>query len=597
MGIPQLQAFPASSRLVTADAIGMELELEGFTSDAQNLLTRHIHPLWRLTQDGSLRNGGIELITNGGLGGQRLIDAFERLSSGLERVNYDASFRCSTHMHINMLDFTVNQVVRFLLVYTACEPVLFTFCGAYRESSNFCTPVTASLPFHRKLVSRMYDNAVAQRTAAQFTNKYTAMNLAPLFPSDRTPALGTVEFRGGRPLVTMDDMLLQANLLLAIKEYVRSFQGTEDELLASLAGGLNNTVYNMGIAAGINTHPDRLENALIHSWCLLKSYQESMKAEVTRRGRSSGAQWDHVPSFATAARGSSYMAQDEDVATIEPLQAPVGTITSIRDLDSMGITERVWPSFHRHFDNLQGMSGRGTQIEAFNLVATSRHLSPRDRINILTNWLATKHVGSAPYDFELISAMAFAQSRGSAGATRGVIPQRTFSNNVSAEHRLDSRCDYSAHPTAMAQLASIFGVVSVNNGFVWRTFERSTVRLKNCASLRRACAAEGYDRISRLLDQNDVIIPATKAYAIFRILGVGSLNHIHSTTRALYDKVAAALQILGALDLNIPVVLPGNTAPVIRMLRARGTMGLCDPRVLLNQSTPTRVTLEGHEIY
>lgn len=261
------------------DALGVELELEGFTSDDLHKATRHLAPLWRVTADGSLRNGGVEFVTNGGLGGERLHAAFERIVNLLQReVDYDATFRCSTHMHINMCDFTVQQVAKFLMVYAACEPLLFTFCGPYRRSSNFCVPVGDSLPFHRKLISDLYDTVVAERGAARSTCKYTALNLQPLFGSDRVRPIGTVEFRGGRPLTTMADFITQANLLLSIKNYVRVGPEDPEELVRSMGDNVINTVYANGCASSImDWKVEEMETGMINAWCLLKAYQEGMK--------------------------------------------------------------------------------------------------------------------------------------------------------------------------------------------------------------------------------------------------------------------------------------------------------------------------------
>ena len=145
LGYGALEDFRPHPALITTDAVGVELELEGFTNGDIEIARSHLNPLWTITSDGSLRNGGVEFITTGGKGGETLHQAYERITTCLrECVNYDASWRCSTHMHINMLDFTVNQAARFMLVYAACEPVLFELAGNLRRSSNFCTPLARS---------------------------------------------------------------------------------------------------------------------------------------------------------------------------------------------------------------------------------------------------------------------------------------------------------------------------------------------------------------------------------------------------------------------------------------------------------------------
>ena len=327
---------------------------------------RALHPLWSSTLDGSLRNGGVEFITTGGKGGEVLHQAFERMVSMLERTNYDASFRCSTHMHLNMLDFTVNQVVRYLLVYAACEPVIFQHCGSYRKTSNFCTTVADSLPFHKKLISRMYDDTVATRVAAQSTVKYTALNLQPLFGDGRhTRALGTVEFRGGRAMTTMGDFLTLANLLLSIKLFVRTFVGTEEEMLARLSDGVMNTVYASGCAAGLEAPIDEMENALIHSWMLLKAYQTGMTKKPAKEKTFTGrATFTGVPNFQsftpevdnapTPARRSV-----EDMRRrghVNSGQGPYTIMESNLTAEHLPFTAIQWRSLHENLSFLQDVN-------------------------------------------------------------------------------------------------------------------------------------------------------------------------------------------------------------------------------------------------
>ena len=234
--------------------------------------------MWTSHHDGSLRNGGAEFVTNGGLGGLALYNAFERICHLLEReIEYQDTFRCSTHMHVNMLDFTIPQVVKFLLVYTACEPYLFAHCGSYRRSSNFCVPVGDSLPFHKSLIANLFDDACARRmSSSRVTNKYTALNLRPLFGDEHISPIGTVEFRGGRPMTTIGEYLLQANLLLAIKKYVREGPEDAEELLRGMGDTVTGSVYSRELVSDLNVPTLELEEAMLEAWSLLKAYQEGM---------------------------------------------------------------------------------------------------------------------------------------------------------------------------------------------------------------------------------------------------------------------------------------------------------------------------------
>lgn len=276
LGKQQLATFEESPRLVATDAIGIELELEGFSESTRNDASRALGDLWSVESDGSLRNGGVEFITNGGLGGETLVEAIETLTNFLMNTPHDVTFRCSTHMHINMLDFTVPQVVKFILTYVVMEPYLFSLAGAYRYSSNFCTPIAESVPFHKRILATMTDEAVRSGTPLRYCNKYTALNISPLFFDARlNRAMGTLEFRGGRAMTSSNELLQQCNILLSIKKYVRDFDGNEEELLNSLSAGVVGTVTSDEHLIGLLVSEDVRERALMNAWALLKSYQES----------------------------------------------------------------------------------------------------------------------------------------------------------------------------------------------------------------------------------------------------------------------------------------------------------------------------------
>ncbi|AUV61794.1 amidoligase enzyme [Pseudomonas phage Bjorn] len=586
----------------------MELELEGFSSTAMDVLNRHIHPLWRLTNDGSLRNGGIELITNGGFGGQRLFEAFERLAAGLERVNYDASFRCSTHMHINMLDFTVNQVARFLLVYTACEPILFEFCGAYRKSSNFCTPVTESLPFHRKLINRLWDDSVRLRIASGQTSKYTALNLAPLFPSDRSPALGTVEFRGGRPLTTVTDMLLQANLLLSIKEYVRTFQGDEDALLTSLAPGVLNTVYANGVAASLNVNPDILENALIHSWCLLKSYQEGIAMANKKKARGEEYPDDEADDDAPRARPLSSRATPPPRMSYS--DANVGEyIEDLGDLRNY-VEEVRFPGLYRNFQYLTDVANGELQAQSYwSAITSHRQIHPEDKVTTYVEYIGGKLDNSSNPN-TLVSRMCRMHRDAVDHGIRNGVPNGSVRLRASAiggrydpAYRPNHLIDYRQRLPArrLNEIANLLGlsVERLKNMTIWQHLRGTMVRVKNRGTLVAQANALGYDRIARQMTDSDTFT-AAKLFVMLRLLDKQSAMHVFSADLLAYDKVAAIMQILLASGLSVPVSVRSRETNewLIRFMQAKGSMAMTgQPIVTVNQTHTPRQSSCGHPIY
>lgn len=509
-------------------------------------------PLWTIVPDGSLRNGGVEFITSGGLGGERLAAAINQLQAALEVVNYDASWRCSTHMHINMLDFTVNQVVRFLLVYTACEPVMFEFCGAYRKSSNFCTPVLDSLPFHRTIISRMWDDAVQRRWPMQHCNKYVALNFLPLFPDQRSGrALGTVEFRGGRPLVTREEMFKQANLLLSIKDYVRNFVGTEEEMLSSLAAGVHNTVYANGVSAGIEPSIDSLERSLIASWMLLKSYQEGLVASVASRARQEELE-SIVPTtnnFLSQSFGSRRVSTQ---ASHLPTNT-VGDPESLQDLQQW-ILQQHWPAMHEYYSFLSSTTDTHAMLSAAHMTFRSSQ-NGGGRIptwvnsqTAMLNWAGNLH----PENSEQTPIPTMLRLRHSMMVnSRHEEPRLNLPGGPVQGNRPTRICyQQILGPERWTELLRRIGYnAGARNIDIWNYLVNHQVRTKGRDALNSS--------IRQWSDDLEVtgITSTYRLWNILRMCRLPSASHVWSSDLPAYDNFCYVLNMLEEADVQVPYLV------------------------------------------
>ena len=559
LGIGNLQDFRPHATLVSPDALGVELELEGFTSRSTEEASRHLHPLWTVTTDGSLRNGGVELITNGGLGGEQLHAAFERVASLLERINYDASWRCSTHMHINMRDFTVNQVVRFMLVYAACEPVLFAHCGKFRYSSNFCVPIADSLPFHKKLISRLYDNVVKSRAAAQNTVKYTAMNFQPLFGDGRSrPALGTVEFRGGRPMTTTAEFVLQANLLLSIKQFVRESTDSEPDMLTRLNEGVLNTVYANGCAAELAVDPSELDEALVHSWMLLKSYQKGMKSPQKatyqetlgdaladmRRPTGAAQALDRLTPHQVQALGF-WNAGDLHVADRpQPL-----TVTRESHPRYMGYCEDVHP------DSNNQPTASASMVQMAQILRNEFRYSEDVSCNTAAMWLLNTYDGElhgygTPSGPRVIMKLANETQRGRTTWTHPARP----ANQQPRFTWGSARFNYFEVLTEEQQADVLRVTGQTTHRHIYSWLLGSNVRLKQVEVLTSRLHERGFTGVNFPVQPNGTqVCQAALLYYLLKVADLPSANHVHGSHFALYDKVALVVDIFTSASLSIPI--------------------------------------------
>jgi Putative amidoligase enzyme. len=562
LGIGNLENFRPHPALVSADAVGVELELEGFTARSIEEAQRHLHPLWTTTSDGSLRNGGVELITNGGLGGEQLHAAFERVHALLERINYDASWRCSTHMHINMRDFTVNQVVRFMLVYAACEPVLFAHCGKFRYSSNFCVPIADSLPFHKKLISRLYDNVVKTRNAAQATVKYTAMNFQPLFGDGRNrPALGTVEFRGGRPMTTTSEFVLQANLLLSIKQFVRESTDKEADMLTRLNEGVMNTVYANGCAAELTPDPAELDEALVHAWMLLKAYQKGMK--VPQKASRDETLWQALDSPRRSSPAGEQVANRLTPSQIQALGYwCAGDILGTTRAEPINATSASHPRYQRLVERQLNTVVPGADV--WNAEYTMVEMAQILRSEFRFSEDVACHTAAIWYLNQLTNArLALPQARASQvicmlhhesqrgrvswlhrGRGAGQQPRFTwgsarFGYYDLGEPRLRMVCDLSGENVAR-------GI------FDW--ILHADVRIKRVADLQTALQERGFEGVTFNPRANGcTYAQAGLMMYLLKATGLSSADHIHAASLNLYDRVAAVIDIMHASSLSVPI--------------------------------------------
>lgn len=163
---------------------GIEVELEGWpdepTSKISRLLNESTDFAWSTTTDNSLRNGGIELYTRYSTSIQskkKVLDQFADLIS--EAPYAIASERTSTHIHIDVRDFTFQELLFLVNVYGCCEDTFFLMCNERRRHCIYCRPL-------KSFGSPSLD---LPHTYLQENMRYGAINLSAI------QKYGTIEFR------------------------------------------------------------------------------------------------------------------------------------------------------------------------------------------------------------------------------------------------------------------------------------------------------------------------------------------------------------------------------------------------------------------
>lgn len=234
--------------------VGIEIELEG----ARQLDLAS----WNSIGDGSLRNHGVEYVMRQPLGGADLYRAVCEVDTALTRINPDASWRCSTHVHVDIRDMTVPQFKKLLLLYIVYERVLFECSGMHRYQNNFCP----AYGFAQEMIMRLssvwhleeeaFVNAINFRRRGGDRDKYNSLNLLPMFTQ------GSIEFRGSEPKFKKGKLLRLANRLLSLKEFAMSHVGSEQSLVSFAMESHPSAVLQKSLPKKFPYDPELIEEGL-----------------------------------------------------------------------------------------------------------------------------------------------------------------------------------------------------------------------------------------------------------------------------------------------------------------------------------------------
>jgi hypothetical protein len=165
-------------RISTQFRIGVEYEVESVKQWDEAVLTdRGI----RWVKDGSLRNNGLEFITQPETKVVSLL-TFKRLFENVRLGAEPFSPRTSIHIHMNVAAMEESNFLSMLYTYAALEPVFFKYVGPVRLHNIHCVPLRDTY------LSKYYKHHQAAFLAQKW-HKYTALNIRPLMEQ------GSIEFR------------------------------------------------------------------------------------------------------------------------------------------------------------------------------------------------------------------------------------------------------------------------------------------------------------------------------------------------------------------------------------------------------------------
>ena len=189
---------------------GIEIEAEG--RDMRAVHTRY----WHSEDDGSLRGhypeSRSEFVLNAPITAKEVVPALNELVAALKGATFDFSFRTSVHVHMNVQDFTHNQILNMVYTYMLLEEPLMTYCGKSRKANRFCLRLGDAEGL-MDVVERMVKDGEFMYAHCNDNCRYSAINLAAL------NKYGSIEFRGMRGNMDIDVIQTWTRALGAIHAY------------------------------------------------------------------------------------------------------------------------------------------------------------------------------------------------------------------------------------------------------------------------------------------------------------------------------------------------------------------------------------------
>lgn len=225
----QLHIIPKGDpTLAIPDAkIGIEIEVE------QALSFDNLSPLWSSKEDHSLREGGREFVTNGGLVGRSIKEALQWFCKYAVKNKYSIGYpRAGIHIHLDCTEVNAEdptELARIMQTYMILEPAMFWFAGNNRRNCGFCEAFGDSQGDFAAISEVLFKwNSLAkssQKVRQLFSaeggrlSKYQAINLLPL------SQFGTLEFRHLPTTFDYERIVDWINIILSCKAYAMSYKG------------------------------------------------------------------------------------------------------------------------------------------------------------------------------------------------------------------------------------------------------------------------------------------------------------------------------------------------------------------------------------
>lgn len=192
--------------------VGVEIELEH--ENAPEGIPTEVSRYWRVENDGSLRKNGLEYVLKKPLTEKTANTAVKLLGRHVDNTNkvVDAG-RAGIHVHVNVGDLTVCEMMNFISVCHIIEDVLVNWCGPRRVGNLFCLRVKDA-EYVIDLIKKML---LEENLRVLHTDniRYSSINLKAIYQ------YGSIEFRAMRSDGDWEAINIWIGTLLRLKEVAK----------------------------------------------------------------------------------------------------------------------------------------------------------------------------------------------------------------------------------------------------------------------------------------------------------------------------------------------------------------------------------------
>lgn len=201
--------------------VGIEIECEGNNLVPVNTDT------WNTVADGSLRGAypehSCEWVLTQPVVIKEVQSALTELEKAQAKATLNFSFRTSVHVHVNVQDLTLDEVMNMIYAYLLCETALMRSCGESRQGNRFCLrledaeALTACII---KLIRSGETKFAANNPGDLF--RYASINLLALWK------YGSLEFRGMEGTLDIKRISTWCTTLVNIREFAKKFKNIQE---------------------------------------------------------------------------------------------------------------------------------------------------------------------------------------------------------------------------------------------------------------------------------------------------------------------------------------------------------------------------------